>query len=72
MSDAVLVALIMSIPGTIAAVVGVWNTVTNRRNSSDIKRIEINTNSMAERNEAIAEKLGIQKGKAQEKANPSK
>lgn len=65
MSDAILVALIMSIPGTIAAAVSVWNTVITRRNSFDIKRIETNTNSISERNEAIAKKLGIAEGKAQ-------
>jgi len=65
MSDAVLVALIMSIPGTIAAVVSMYN-------SFNIRRIEKNTNSISERNEAIAEQLGVAKGKAEaEKANTS-
>lgn len=64
MSDAVLVALIMSIPGTIAAIVSMYN-------SFNIRRIEKNTNSISTRNEEIAKKLGIQEGRAAEKANPS-
>lgn len=39
--------------------------------AEDIKRLEVNTNSISERNEAIAKKLGIQEGIAREKANPS-
>jgi len=64
MSDAILVALIMSIPGTIAAVVSALNMY-------NLKRLERNTNSISERNEAIAKKLGIQEGRAAEKANPT-
>lgn len=35
------------------------------------KQIAHNTNSLSERNEAIAKKLGVAEGKAEEKANPS-
>jgi hypothetical protein len=65
MSDAVLVALIMSIPGTIAAVVSMYN-------SFNIRRIEKNTNSISSRNEDIAKALGVHEGREAEKANPSK
>jgi len=65
MSDAVLVALIMSIPGTIAAIASLYNFY-------NLRRLEKNTNSISERNEAIAKALGIEEGKAAEKANPSK
>jgi len=39
--------------------------------AEQVKKIELNTNSLSQRNEAIAKKLGIAEGKAQEKANPS-
>lgn len=65
MSDAILVALIMSIPGTIGVIVSAFN-------SYNLRRLEKNTNSISERNEAISKKLGIEEGKATEKANPSK
>jgi hypothetical protein len=56
---------LMVIGGVLVAAVGtVWNAWNGRR-------IERNTNSMSQRNEAIAEKLGVEKGKAKEKTNPS-
>jgi hypothetical protein len=62
MSDAVLVAMIMSIPGTIAAIASLYNF-------HNLRRLERNTNSISERNEAIAKKLGIQEGRASEKSD---
>lgn len=60
MSDVVLIALIAGMPGIIAALVGAYNAF-------NLRRLERNTNSISERNEAIAKKLGIQEGKATEK-----
>jgi len=37
----------------------------------NIQRLEKNTNSISERNEAIAKQLGVTEGMAKEKANPS-
>ncbi len=45
--------------------------IVSLRNSFNIQRIERNTNSISQRNEDIAKKLGIQEGRAAEKSNPS-
>lgn len=37
-----------------------------------VEKVEHATNGLSARNEAIAKKLGIEEGKAAEKANPSK
>jgi hypothetical protein len=63
------IALVMTASATlVTALVSAGISLVNAFN---ITRIEKNTNSMAQRNEAIAEKLGVEKGKASEKANPS-
>jgi hypothetical protein len=54
---------------TSIAVVGSW--IQSWRNSKKIDEVHKSTNGLAMRNEAIAEKLGIAKGKQQEKDNPS-
>jgi cell division protein FtsB len=39
--------------------------------AATIQKLEVNTNSLSERNQAIAKKLGVEEGKAAEKQNPS-
>lgn len=52
----------------IAAVGGVVLSWLNRRG---IEAVHKSTNGMSERNEQIARKLGVEEGKATEKASPS-
>jgi hypothetical protein len=59
------VALIITATGTLLTGAGQLYNVMN------IRRLERNTNSISERNEAIAKQLGITEGRATEKANPS-
>jgi hypothetical protein len=63
------IALVMTASATL--VTALVSACISLVNAFNITRIEKNTNSMAQRNEAIAEKLGVEKGKATEKANPS-
>jgi hypothetical protein len=63
------IALIMAASATL--VTSVAGAVISLRNAFNIQRIERNTNSISQRNEDIAKKLGIQEGKAAERANPS-
>jgi len=56
----------------LAAALSSWrNSRKIDASAQDVKRLEKNTNSISERNEAIAKQLGIVEGKATEKANPS-
>jgi hypothetical protein len=59
------VAMIITACGTLLTALGQLYNVFN------IRRLERNTNSISERNEAIAKELGITEGKASERANPS-
>lgn len=45
--------------------------MADRRADRKLDALHVTTNSLAERNEAIAKKLGIEEGRAAEKANPS-
>jgi hypothetical protein len=58
-------ALVITACGTVLTALGQLYNVFN------IRRLERNTNSISERNEAIAKQLGVTEGKASEKANPS-
>jgi len=53
----------------LAAVGGLVVSILNRRSIAIVHKT---TNSLAKRNEEIAQKLGEQEGRAAEKANPSK
>lgn len=44
----------------------------DRRADRKLDELHRTTNSLSERNEAIAKKLGIEEGRAAERANPSK
>jgi tetrahydromethanopterin S-methyltransferase subunit F len=63
------IALIITASGTLlSSLVG---AIVSIHNAFNIQRIEKNTNSISQRNEAIAKELGIVQGVAREKANPS-
>jgi hypothetical protein len=63
------IALVMASGATL--ITSMTAAIVSLRNSFNIQRIEKNTNSISQRNEDIAKKLGIQEGKAAEKANPT-
>jgi hypothetical protein len=63
------IALVMASGATL--ITSMAAAIVSLRNAFNIQRIERNTNSISQRNEDIAKKLGIQEGKAAEKANPS-
>lgn len=63
------IALIITASG--AFLTSIVGATLSLRNGWNIKRIEKNTNSISERNEAIARKVGVLEGRAEEKANPS-
>lgn len=63
------IALVMASGATL--ITSITSAVISLRNAFNIQRIERNTNSISQRNEDIAKKLGIQEGKAAEKANPT-
>jgi hypothetical protein len=64
------IALIMASGATL--ITSMTTAIVSLRNSFNIQRIEKNTNSISQRNEDIAKKLGIQEGKQAEKDNPSR
>ena len=59
----------------VGVLAGVWVSYKNgqKLNQSNVKRDEVHksTTGLSERAEALAKKLGIEEGKAAEKANPS-
>lgn len=64
------VSLIMTSVGTLlTTVASVWVSLRNSRKLDEVHRT---TNSLAQRNEAIAKELGITEGIKQEKENASK
>jgi hypothetical protein len=63
------IALVMASGATL--ITSMAAAIVSLRNAFNIQRIERNTNSISQRNEDIAKKLGIQEGRASEKANPS-
>jgi hypothetical protein len=63
------IALVITASGTLLT--SVVAATLSLRNGFNIQRIEKNTNSISQRNEDIAKKLGIEEGRAAEKANPS-
>jgi hypothetical protein len=68
MSEAIIIALIVAIPGTLTALAGV---VVSLRNSRKLDEVHKTTNSLAVRNEQVAKELGIAEGKATERKNPT-
>ena len=57
---------------SIATLIGVIvSAVVSLRNGIKIDAVHKSTNGLAQRNEAIARKLGVEEGKATEKANPT-
>lgn len=70
------VALVMTAGGTLlSSVVSAFMALKNRsislENGRKLDAVHQSTNGLAARNEAIAKKLGVEEGKAAEKANPS-
>jgi predicted exporter len=59
----------------VGVLAGVWVSWLNgqkmNRQRDSIAELHRSTNGLSERNEAIAKKLGIEEGKASERANPS-
>lgn len=55
----------------VTVVVLVANMLISLRNSRKLDAVHKTTNSLAERNEAIAKELGVAEGKAAERASPS-
>jgi hypothetical protein len=64
------IALVMAAGATLIS--SLTGAIVSLRNSFNIQRIEKNTNSISQRNEDIAKKLGIQEGKQSERDNPSR
>ncbi len=64
------IALVMASGATL--ITSMTAAIVSLRNSFNISRIEKNTNSISQRNEDIAKKLGIQEGKQAEKDNPTR
>jgi hypothetical protein len=66
------IALIISASGTfLSAVVASIGAIISLSNSRKLDAVHQSTNGLSERAEALAKKLGIEEGKAAEKANPS-
>lgn len=67
------IALIVTAAATLLT--SLTSAIVSLHNAFNILRIEKNTNSISQRNEAIAKELGMQRGiaagVAKEKANPS-
>jgi uncharacterized oligopeptide transporter (OPT) family protein len=62
-------ALVITAVATL--VTSVTSAVLSLRNGFNIMRIEKNTNSISQRNEDIAKKLGIVEGRQAEKNHPT-
>ena len=66
------IALIITACGTLlTAVTGAVGIFVSLRNSRKLDEVHKTTNSLAERNEAIAKELGVAEGKASVEARPS-
>ena len=69
------IAEICQLLTALAAVGAMLSSWRNARkidvSAQNLQRLEKNTNSISERNEAIARKLGMKEGIEKEKANPS-
>ena len=63
------IALVMASGATL--ITSMAAAIVSLRNAFNIQRIERNTNSISQRNEDIAKKLGVVEGRAAEKANPT-
>jgi hypothetical protein len=68
----VITAVVTGVATLLTSIAG-FIKVLRRQDQTDnnVQRLEQNTNSISERNEAIAKKLGIAEGKQLEKDNPS-
>jgi len=65
-------ALVISACGTfLTALTSAYGVMVSQRNSRKLTELHESTNGLASRNEAIAQKLGIAQGKAEEKRNPT-
>jgi type III secretory pathway component EscS len=65
-SDAIIVALIIAFPPTLASVVGI---IISLRNSASLNLVKQHTNGMVEKLEATAKAVGVTQGHAEAAAN---
>jgi hypothetical protein len=66
------IALIVTASGTfLSSLVAAIGAVVSLGNSRKLDEVHKTTNSLAQRNEAIAKQLGIEEGKAAQKASPT-
>jgi uncharacterized membrane protein len=63
------IALVITSIGTLITSIG--SVLVSLRNGQKLNEVHRTTNSLAQRNESIAKQLGVNEGRAAEKANPT-